>query len=196
MLLSNLKLNGRADNVRSINVAVSASEKKLEIYRAPVTNLGMTSTFKRRHRRSQFEAEVDALSLENILNLEELQNARLIKIDIEGNEKGALASVKTLLRRCRRDVEFLIELSPGLRKEQSSNAEEALKELLNDGFNAFVINDFNNKYHLWHYLWPNVDPNLRQLSRDDLKSLKRKVDLVLSRDHDLAEKGRVPALYG
>ena len=85
-------------------------------------------------------------------------------------------------------MEFLIELSPGLREGQYSNAEEALKDLLNEGFNAYIINDFNNQYHLWHYLWPNVNPKLRRLSRDELKSLKRKVDLVLSRDDDLAEK--------
>ena len=48
----------------------------------------MTSTFKRRLRGFRFEAEVDALALERILKPEEVQNARLIKIDIEGSEKG------------------------------------------------------------------------------------------------------------
>ena len=72
------------DNIRVANVAASSHAGQVEIYEAPSTNIGMTTT--RSDRGFPAAGTVPALPLADILTDEELSEVSLIKIDIEGAE--------------------------------------------------------------------------------------------------------------
>jgi len=89
--------------------------------------------------RFEFEADVDAAPLSEILLPDEIQNARVIKIDVEGAEWAVASGMASLLRCCRRDLEIVIEVVPEYLAPQGKRPEDVLQIFLDGGFYAYSL---------------------------------------------------------
>jgi FkbM family methyltransferase len=138
-LRKNLALN-RVTNVRSVNMAASDRRGRLEFYRGPNQDLGSSTMYREVAKQgSQFEAEVEAAPLIEILSATELAQARIIKVDVEGAEEAVLRGLAPGLKACRRDLEIVIEIIPKYLKALNLNAEGVLKILTDSGFMAYGL---------------------------------------------------------
>src|SRR5262249_55476306 len=108
---------------------------------------------------------------------DELAQARLIKIDVEGGEPAVLAGVAAALPRMRPDVEVMVELSPHWWGDGAPGAAAGLRAFLDAGFPPSAL---PNNYGPWRYLWRRAVTPPRRI-RGDLAALRGRVDLVLSR---------------
>lgn len=174
-LVHHVALNEFVDCVRTINVAASDTEGKLEVYRGPLHNRGLTST--RQHRGMKSDHIVSAKPLQQLLSDEELRAARLIKIDVEGGEDAVLSGLVACVDRLNPEAEILVELSPIWWDDPDKTPHDVLRPLLDAGFRAYEI---PNDYWPWRYLWPNSIKPPRRISRD-LNRRTARLDLVLSR---------------
>ncbi len=173
-LRKNLKLNGDAKNVRALNMAVAAEAGRVTVYRGPAFNLGISSTVK--NRLVKAEQEVDAAPLGAIVNEDEMERLRLVKIDVEGAEETILPALGDFLGSCSHDVEFLVELTPIHWRDKQATCDSVLRVFFEAGFHPYRI---RNSYAPWRYLWPNMTTPLLPLPRP-LKA-RVQVDLLLSR---------------
>lgn len=145
-LQSNLARN-RANNVRAVNVAVSDQKGTVKLFRGPHYNSGLTTIFD--DLGFDFECEVEAVALSAILTPEEIQNARFIKIDVEGAEWPLVAGMGPLLNRCRHDLEIMVEINPERLAKQGKRPDDILSIFLDSGFHAYSIkNDYWALSHL------------------------------------------------
>jgi hypothetical protein len=115
--------------------------------------------------------------LGDILTDEETQNARLVKIDVEGGEPAVIAGMTQFLERCNREVEILIELSPHWWDVETPAPSAVLEPLFRAGFNAYEI---DNNYWPWRYVSPRHVARPRRV-RWNLDEHIDRVDLVMSR---------------
>ncbi|MGE5219859.1 MAG: FkbM family methyltransferase [Chloroflexota bacterium] len=170
-LLVNLELNG-ASNVRVINVAASESEGTAKIYRGHEYNTGLTTTLE--GRGFDLEGEVHAAPLSAILKYEELQAARLIKIDVEGAEWSVVAGMESLIKGTRPDLEIIIEVNPELLARRGKTPAELLKPFLSAGYHTYLL---ENDYSPQSYI---PLPREKRPQRSS-PPIQQTVDLVLSR---------------
>ena len=176
LLRENIALNnGAAANVRFVNAAAAATAGELSIHLGPAWNLGWSTTLSQ--RGFAHEARVPAEPLETLVSEEEMRAARLIKIDVEGNERDVFAGMTRWLLNCRPDAEFLVELSPLWWRDGDTSLEGALAPFLATGFQAYRI---DNSYLPWRLLWPFTVRSPRRV-RGPMQSWIGQVDLVLSR---------------
>lgn len=112
-------------NVRSVNTAVSATAETLSFYLEHSTNLGGT-TAAVRPRTVESSFQMDALPLPQVLRADELDRARVIKIDVEGAEAALMHGLAPALDRLRADAELVIEVTPRLLAKQGQDVEEVL----------------------------------------------------------------------
>jgi FkbM family methyltransferase len=139
-LLANLKLNG-ISNVRAVNVAASDSEGVAKIYRGHQHHIGLTTMLE--CRGFDLECEVRAAPLSTILEREELQSARLVKIDVEGAECSVVAGMGQLIEKGRTDAEIIIEVDPELLESQGKAPDDVLRPFLDAGYHAYQLdNDY------------------------------------------------------
>src|SRR6266511_4042355 len=100
--------------------------------------------FRRRHRRllpALFTAAV--ATLPEILTRRELEQARIIKIDVEGMEFATLLGMTPEFSRTRPDLELVVEISPDLLVAQGYSAESLIELLARYGFNVYrIMNDY------------------------------------------------------
>jgi FkbM family methyltransferase len=144
-LQENVRLNG-GSNVRIVNCAASDRPGKLEFFRGPEHNSGQSSMLQ--HEGSQAEGAVDALPLSDILRREELEQCRVIKIDVEGAEWAVLQGLAPHLKRCRRELQLLVEIHPQYLGEQGIRPGAIIELLANHGYQATVL---PNSY--WPFAW-------------------------------------------
>jgi FkbM family methyltransferase len=91
LLKENVELNNLT-NVKMLNMAVSdSSNKKLVLFNHPDFSGGNTTcstreAFSSHFRRSVNTTEIDCISLDDIINLNNIENVHLLKIDCEGAE--------------------------------------------------------------------------------------------------------------
>jgi FkbM family methyltransferase len=171
-LLTNLELNG-VSNVRVVNVAASECEGTAKIYRGHEHNTGLTTTLE--DRGFDLEGEVHAAPLSAILKSEELQDARLVKIDVEGAEWSVVAGMELLFKGARPDLEFIIEVNPELLARHGKAPADLLKPFLSAGYHPYR---FENDYSPQSYI-----PLPREKRPQRIWSpIQATVDLVLSRE--------------
>lgn len=144
-LKDNLERNG-ARNVRALNVAVSNRGGKLSIYRAPMGNIGETSIFQGDGK--EFECEVDAMPLENILAHEERKNLGVVKIDVEGAEYLVLDGMRNLIHECA-DLDVVVEINAHRLKEHGRTPADLFGLFESEGYKAYSI---ENSYDPLSYL--------------------------------------------
>lgn len=170
-LLINLKLNN-VSNVRPVNVAASKSEGTAKIYRGHEHNTGLTTTLE--GRGLDLECEVHAAPLSAILKPEELQGARLVKIDVEGAEWSVVAGMGSLIKGGRPDLEIIIEVNPKLLARQGKTPDDLLRPFLDAGYHAYRL---ENDYSPQSYI-----PLRREKRPQRIRPpIQETVDLVLSR---------------
>ncbi|WP_338686566.1 FkbM family methyltransferase [Streptomyces acidiscabies] len=140
-LTGNVRLNGCA-NVRTVNTAVSDTPGRLTFYLEDPTNLGGTTAVRPRTVTSSFTADTAPLS--RLLTTDEVTTARLIKIDVEGGEAGAVRGLLPVLDHLRDDVELLVEVTPRLLAKQGQTVDQILNPLRDHGFHPYrVTNDYD-----------------------------------------------------
>lgn len=108
-LNEHLALN-RIRNVRTVNVAVLDQRGTVSLFRGEQGNVGQTTT--RAAAGRNFECEVKAEPLEQVLTAEEVSRARIIKIDVEGAEWAVVAGMGSILTNGRENLEIIVEVSP------------------------------------------------------------------------------------
>jgi len=161
-----------------IDVIVAAASDRtgeLTIYEGPFENLGRTTTLAERGERAA--ATVPCAPLADLVDADALRAARLIKIDVEGAEPAVLAGLAPALDALRDDVEIMVELSPHWWPDGAPDPSMVLAPYLAAGFRVYEL---PNDYWPWRYAFPKRVAAPTPL-REPLGTLKRRVDLVLSR---------------
>jgi FkbM family methyltransferase len=99
-----------ARNVRTVQAAASHERSRLRLFRDPGGNLGLTSTAD--HGGLEPEAEVDCYPLADLLQPDEIDRVRVIKIDVEGGELDVVRGLAPLLGRLPREAQIICEVAP------------------------------------------------------------------------------------
>lgn len=148
-------LNGRR-NIRTVQAAASDQRGVLRLYHGHAGNIGKTTTIARPGEFSaggllgqQQSSEVPALPLAEILSADEIERARIIKIDVEGAELQVLRGLQPLLARLRPDVEIVMEITPSLMPDAERARAEIFATMKAGGFSAYR---FDNDYGVETYL--------------------------------------------
>ncbi len=177
-LRETLRLNGSPTNVRVMNKAAGATRGTLSIYSGPQHNVGLTTTVQRGSMPRV--AEVEALSLGELVPSALWERVRLIKIDVEGGEDSVLAGMHDDLHRLPEHAEIAVELSPAWWSDRSRTALDVLRLFIEAGYRVYVI---PNNYWPWRYLWPNDVKRPRRMRDERMlaKPMKR-LDVILSRE--------------
>lgn len=125
-LKRNVALNGRR-NTQVINAAASDSKGQLPLFLGPVSNPGHTTTVSELAEKEHllFDTTVPADTLERLIGSDNLFEARLIKIDVEGAEHTVLAPLLSSLASFRDSTEWLLELWP----EYCAGGQSAIDEI-------------------------------------------------------------------
>ncbi|WP_304451406.1 FkbM family methyltransferase [Nocardiopsis sp. YSL2] len=148
------RLNG-ARNVRTVNRAVAAGPGRVEMYLGGPGNLGGTSMVRPRTADEFFCVTTDALP--DILTSAELQNVRLIKIDVEGAEEAALRGLTPALSRLHPDVELIIEVTPRTLAKQGTSVQGVIDPLREAGFHMYrIANDYDPASYPTALRWPSL----------------------------------------
>lgn len=140
----NLKQNG-AYNVRTVNVAAWDKSEKVKIFsrkdRPSATTTLMGEWADKWQLREELEIEARPLSL--ILTPEEIQTARLIKIDVEGAEWHIISDMTSWLAQTDEKLEIVLEISRSMLAGQGKSFEDILCIFAAFGFQGYRIrNDY------------------------------------------------------
>jgi FkbM family methyltransferase len=143
LLQFNLALN-HAGNVRAVNRAAADVSGVLRLFRGPTYNLGASTTFQK--PGYQDEGPIEAQPLHELLTHEDIERARIIKIDVEGAELAVVKGLLPLLAAGRHDLEIVTECGGGPRESPSAAESRAgiVEMLVKPGFNVYRIpNDYS-----------------------------------------------------
>lgn len=140
-LQNNLGLN-KVRNVRSVNMAASDSQGVTHVFHGHECNSGLTSIFD--GRDLELECQIESAPLSIILKPQEIENARLIKIDVEGAEWSVAIGMEKLFGSARADLEIIVEIDPIPLAKQGKRPEDLMKIFWEAGFHAYAIeNDYS-----------------------------------------------------
>jgi FkbM family methyltransferase len=171
---TNLELNG-CRNVRLVNAAASDGPRELDFYQPNRFNRGNTTSVLAEvnpQLRPLFSAKSNALT--ELLTADELRQARLVKIDVEGAEYDVVQGLLSALPSMHPDVELVLEINPELLAGQGHTAAELVDLLNTHGFHAYRM---PNGYCISDYL-PRQPPASPQRWRSPITELS---DYVFSR---------------
>ncbi|MET8247377.1 FkbM family methyltransferase [Streptomyces sp. NPDC005202] len=140
-LLQQARLNG-CRNIRAVNAAVADSHKTLSFTLASSRNMGANSIVPYQGP-AESTFDIDALPLPELLDPEEIANARIIKIDVEGAEGGVVRGLAPILDTLRPDAEITVEVTPDRMAQLGDSADELLKTMADAGFHVYrLANDY------------------------------------------------------
>lgn len=146
-----LKANIAADGARNIEVhgcAASDSRGIVSVFQSDESNIART-TIRPGKDYTQHEAEIQSLPLEDIVGLETLSRARMIKIDVEGAEWGVIKGIEDFLRNGAPDnLEVAVEISPDDMRDQGVDPASIFDIFLAGGFRAYRL---ANSYEMHAY---------------------------------------------
>jgi FkbM family methyltransferase len=178
LLESNLKKNGVC-NVRTINTAAWDKQEKVKIFTRQEGATGVTTLMAEwaNQWHLQQQLEVDAKPLSVILTTEEIRNARLMKIDVEGAEWHVISEMKSWLSQTREDFEITIEISRRMMQTQGVSLNDILHLFAEFGFQAYQI---QNNYLASTYIQNDILCQPHRLYQWPDESMDQ-IDLVFSR---------------
>jgi FkbM family methyltransferase len=143
-LVQNIRRNP-VDNVRAVNVAVTAVPGSVTVYPGPPKNCGATNILGTRPTDKAEPAQlnariVDSRPLDELLSGEEKQRVRLIKIDVEGVELDVIQGMRAILTSGRRDLEIVVEVTPTA--DPTRSQEQIFRLFRDSGFHPYLIPRF------------------------------------------------------
>ncbi|GAA2677259.1 FkbM family methyltransferase [Streptomyces lunalinharesii] len=171
-LRANLDLNGFSQ-VRTVRCAVTAEPGEVRLFVPHAGNVGATSVIE--PERHTAELRVPGLPMTEAVTEEELRQARIIKIDVEGAEGTVLASLVPLLDDLPADCEIVVEVSPDRLAACGTTADEVLAPFLAHGLHP---------YRLVNSYMPEDYPVMLRRPRPPVRvrgPVTEQMDLVLSR---------------
>lgn len=177
-MVNNIALNG-CTNVTAINAAASNSKGELAIFRGGNNNLGHTTTVEALARREEleFECNVPADTLEQLVGTQMLRNARFIKIDVEGAECAVLSPLFESLNRFSPSTEWLLELSAEFSAGGQADVDRICVAFESAGYRTYAI---KNEYDVRFMLDP---PRTIELTPLTKSSGRRLCDVLMTRAH-------------
>ncbi|WP_308122019.1 FkbM family methyltransferase [Streptomyces sp. TRM70350] len=135
------RLNG-CRTVRAVHAAVSDSRGRLTFTLASSRNMGANSIVPY-DGPAEAVFEVEAAPLPDLLEPGEMENARVIKIDVEGAEGSAVRGLAPVLGRLRPDAEITVEVTPERMATLGDRVEELLATMSGAGFHVYrLVNDY------------------------------------------------------
>ncbi len=145
-LQRNLALN-RNRNVRVVQAAASDRVGTLSLYRGPPGRPGQSGVIA--GEGLEYECEVPAAPLCEILTPSEISTARIIKIDVEGAEWSVIAGLIPCLKATSPDLELVLEINPFDLARLGRCAEDLISILTSAGFHGYTIkNQYLSRYYL------------------------------------------------
>ncbi|MBC9179135.1 FkbM family methyltransferase [Pseudoroseomonas ludipueritiae] len=147
-LRQNLRSNG-IYNVTTYNVAVTEEPGTVPVFVHDDTNLGGTTIVAAEASHTQRQEVVQGRPLGEIVPIEALRAARLIKIDVEGAEIMVVKGMRDLLPLLRQDVEILVEVKTAALLALGSSLQEFLGIFAEAGFKPFeVANAYDGNFYI------------------------------------------------
>lgn len=143
-LLCNLEQNA-AHNVRTVNAAAWDKPERVKIFTRQEGPSGSTTLMAEWADQWHLERqlEIDAQPLSAILSPEEIQTARLIKIDVEGAEWHVISEMRSWLPKTADNLEIALEISRGMMRAQGKSFLDILRLFADFGFRGYRIqNDY------------------------------------------------------
>jgi FkbM family methyltransferase len=145
-----LERNVRANDARNVRAACVAAwneDAALEMFtRVSGGPTGTSTAYASWATRWDLApaATVTARPLPDILDPGEIERARIIKIDAEGAEWRVIAGLAGVLPHCRDDLEIVVELAPGLLREDGASPDDIARLLGEHGFRPYRLeNDYD-----------------------------------------------------
>jgi FkbM family methyltransferase len=142
--------NGAAAPIRLVQMAASDRRGRLTLYRGDDCNCG-TATLAQTSGAAVIDAQVEAAPLDEIVTPIESERARLVKVDVEGAEAAVITGMQRLIRRGRRDCEFLVEIHPQLLAAMGRRPAEVFAAFARAGYHPYLL---DNDYEASSYLRP------------------------------------------
>jgi FkbM family methyltransferase len=172
-LVANVKANGLT-NVRFVAEAVSDIESTVPLFEAPVHNVGANSIVAIPHFRAI--GTVAARPIAAILRADEIQRARVVKIDVEGVEVEAVHGLLPALRDIRNDCELVIEVggAPPPARDALTAFRQIYDALATLGFRCYRL---TNSYAPQSYLSRGVTERPMRVRHD----VNEESDLIFSK---------------
>ena len=136
-LSRNVRSN-HADNVRVIHAAALGERSVVRLYKGNEHNSGETTIVEA--FASEFECDVQAFPLHDLLTDEELRSARLFKIDVEGAEYQVMSGLDSL-DKLRPDAELIVEVHPGYLEQRGETLEALLSLMTSAGYATYVVEE-------------------------------------------------------
>jgi FkbM family methyltransferase len=137
-------------SVKAFNVAVTDKACDVSVWLADEGNLSRTTIVESMidRARAGFEAKVRGLPLDQILPVQDILDARVIKIDVEGAEWLVLQGIKALLPRLSDRTQIFVEATAKSLADVGVDMAQFLRLFTDAGFEPWVVNaQFNEPYY-------------------------------------------------
>ncbi|NEC85120.1 FkbM family methyltransferase [Streptomyces sp. SID12501] len=125
-------------NIRALNAAVSDSHRTLTFILASSRNMGANSIVPW-DGPTESTFDIEARPLPELLEPEEIRNARVIKIDVEGAEGSVVRGLAPMLTELRPDAEITVEVTPDRMAQLGDSVEELLGTMREAGFHLYRL---------------------------------------------------------
>ena len=130
-------LNG-CRNIRAVNAAVSDAHRTLTFVLASSRNMGANSIVPW-DGPAESSFDIEAVPLPELLRPEEIETARVIKIDVEGAEGAVVRGLAPLLEKLRPDAEITVEVTPDRMAQLGDDAEDLLRTMTDAGYHVYRL---------------------------------------------------------
>jgi FkbM family methyltransferase len=150
MLRRNIELN-HATNVEIVHAIAASHDGEQELWLAPETERGHSTTVETLARASGMSSEgrIRCAPLTSIVTASRLLNARLIKIDVEGAERAVLEPICERLPQFSVRTAWAVELSPSQNPGGQSDVDWVFDAFCRHGYVAFAMrNDYEPAMYL------------------------------------------------